>query len=818
MRTKLIVVATVLAALALISGSKAGSRPGSDMVGVVGSKASFGNSPDRSRRTTAEIVGFDRQGGIYVQGASSIWDWPSSLFRFRADGTPDESFNRRIKLLIRDFSSVAVVGDRILVAKDKRLRAFTPEGNVDTNFGNNGEIVVKRLPRQIVAYGESSFYLVLLPERTGKRDVFLKHYTSSGQLLASGQIQPGEMDFEIKDVSATGELAFVTRFPAGVGGGPDTRLYTLDPILDAKTIGSVANVHGSDRFQDVHFLPGGGLVVSDLERATAFGLDEDKAAAFGEGGDLRCLPAEGLDQDRVSPSLTTVDRAGRIIGLSSYGLGGCGVQRFTTDGKPDLDFDRVSASSGLAGQSAPLSDVATFRERILVAWWDLEHGGPGLLAIKESGETDTSFGSMGKTYGVSTLPDSSYATDSTSDVRGRILVAGANRSADSLSGSLALARFRRDGTSDRRFGLNGRMKIDLGSTVTSASLTRLKSGEIMVSGALGNGRLRTSGYLLRLTADGQLDREFGEEGLLVVNLPHQRSTSFLAARAFGQGLLVAGSVCCSKHGQDALVAAFDTDGNLVDSFGDGGLVIRDLQGAPAPQRPGGDLDRAVALDLDRSGGPVVFAETTPRGSFPKSVGFGLRADGRRSRLFRHRVIDVPAFRVVHGAHGKRKRRAMKLWPEGVKVLSRDSILYTMAREDLDTYPKEGSSSTVGHMTVLDRAGRLVRGFGKGGQVNSRSLSFRDVALDRCGRIMVGGASPNPKKPVFSFGLARYQANGHFAGASRPNGYRLGGSNSLEIGTALTVTGNRAFLSGNVKPPSRPSRFGFIGFRAKSRCR
>jgi uncharacterized delta-60 repeat protein len=511
-----------------------------------------------------------------------------------------------------------------------------------------------------------------------------------------------------------------------------------------------------------------------------------------------------------------VDSAGRIIGVASFGYGSCGVERYASDGTPDPDFDHASASAGLAEQTKRPSDVAAAEGRIMVSWWDYGHGGPGLLAIESGGSVDTAFGSGGKAHAVLASPDRSSPTDSVIDTRGRILVAGLDRSADGHSKRLALARFSRDGSSDRGFGNKGRIRLDLGEKVTFASVTRLKSGEIMVSGTLENDERETSGFLLRLTAVGRVDRRFGKNGLQRVDVPGYSSTSFLGSKAFGGGLMLTGSVCCSENGQDALVAAFDRQGKLLGSFGKGGFVIRDLFDLPADRGPAGDADRAVALDLDRKGNPVIFAETTPRGNYPKPVSFGLTTEGLPSGLFQGRTVRVPAFRLAKDGTGKYWRWTFNLDASGVKVLPSGRIIYAMGREGRQFVRYSTTAKAIGHLTALNRKGNLDRSFGERGQVSSRNLSFQDLALDRCGRILVGGSSQ--KKSIFSFGLARYRADGSFAGASRPGGFRLGGANSLERGRTLTVGGDRAFVSGPVAPEYRSTSFGLVGFRAVGKCR
>ncbi|OJU94872.1 MAG: hypothetical protein BGO23_06760 [Solirubrobacterales bacterium 67-14] len=795
----------------MVPESRAASWSGADLLGVAGSKVGFGGSPDRNRYGTARIIGFDGKGGTYVQGTSGTLDRTSALFRFAADGHPDRTFNQRLKPRFGRDSSAAVVGNRILVADGRRLTAFTPQGRVDTSFGQDGELVTKRFLQQVVAYGKTRFYLVSSIRRFDVGQVRLERYTATGRRVAGSLVEGGQW-FGIKDVSAGGDVAFVAGWDPGDYGSEEV-LSVIDSALDSKPV-SIASIQYTG-FGDVHFLAGGKLLVSDGGETTALDEKGKPVTAFGEEGVLRCLPAAEPDYDGGSPALTTVDPAGRIVGVASFGNGNCGVQRFTGDGTPDPGFDHVSASAGLAGQVKWPSDVAVSGERIMVSWWDAEHGGPGLLAIEDGGEVDTAFGSGGKAHAVLLTPDRSSPTDSVVDTRGRILVAGLNRSADGHSKRLALARFRRDGSPDRSFGQKGRVRLDLGEKVVLAAMTRLKSGEIMVSGTLENEEKETSGFLLRLTAAGRVDRRFGENGLRRVDVPGYASTSFLGSRAFGPGLLLAGSVCCSEKGQDALVASFDRRGKLVGSFGDGGLVIRDLFDLPADRGAAGDSDRAVALDLDRAGRPVILAETTPRGAYPKPVSFGLTIEGKPSRLFRGRVVRVPAFRLAKDGTGKYWRWAMNLDASGVEVLPSGRILYAMGREGRQFIRYSTTANTIGHMTVLNRKGNLDRSFGTRGQVSSRSLSFQDVALDSCGRILVGGSSQ--KKSIFSFGLARYRPDGRFDGASRPGGYRLGGPNSLERGTTLAVAGDRAFVAGPLAPEYRSTSFGLVGFRAGGKC-
>jgi uncharacterized delta-60 repeat protein len=156
---------------------------------------------------------------------------------------------------------------------------------------------------------------------------------------------------------------------------------------------------------------------------------------------------------------------------------------------------------------------------------------------------------------------------------GKILVAGSSSNNANLD--FALVRYMPDGSLDTSFHLNGQVVTVVGSGDDAALGVALQNdGKIVVCGYTFNGKDQDFA-LLRYTENGDLDTDFGVNG--IVTLPVGSGNDVAAAVAIQSDgtILVAGSVEESGGKLGALVR-FLANGSIDYSFGRAGVVLVDV--------------------------------------------------------------------------------------------------------------------------------------------------------------------------------------------------------------------------------------------------
>lgn len=156
---------------------------------------------------------------------------------------------------------------------------------------------------------------------------------------------------------------------------------------------------------------------------------------------------------------------------------------------------------------------------------------------------------------------------------GKILVAGSSSNNSNLD--FALVRYMPDGSPDTSFHFNGQVVTVVGSDDDAALGIALQDdGKIVTCGYTFNGKDRDFA-LLRFTGNGDLDTDFGVNG--IVTLPVGSGNDVAAAVAIQSdgAILVSGSVEDSAGKVGALVR-FLPNGSLDSSFGKAGVVLVDV--------------------------------------------------------------------------------------------------------------------------------------------------------------------------------------------------------------------------------------------------
>lgn len=203
-----------------------------------------------------------------------------------------------------------------------------------------------------------------------------------------------------------------------------------------------------------------------------------------------------------------------------------------------------------------------------------------LIRLNTNGDLDTSFGNNGK---VSTLIDSiSVVEDITIQKDGKIIAAGFT--SIEFKSKFALARYTANGQLDKNFGANGIVTTEFETNPFAEDV--VKSVQL-----LKDGRILAVGYsiglaMARYMPDGSMDTTFADKGRFTANnaLPAATDVVLLNDNKF----VVCGSADVMVFNKGYNLAMFHENGRLDSSFGNDGQLLLDIEG-------GNDQPRSMVL-------------------------------------------------------------------------------------------------------------------------------------------------------------------------------------------------------------------------------
>jgi uncharacterized delta-60 repeat protein len=139
----------------------------------------------------------------------------------------------------------------------------------------------------------------------------------------------------------------------------------------------------------------------------------------------------------------------------------------------------------------------------------------------------------------------------------------------SLISGFSVASYLPNGSPDSSFGTNGFVSTDFGySAATAYGVAVQADGKIIAAGC---GNLNGIDILLaRYNADGSLDQTFGSAGKVIANFGGWEYVTSMALQSDGK------IVVCGNVGYLLMLVRFNTDGSVDQSFGSHGQAILDL--------------------------------------------------------------------------------------------------------------------------------------------------------------------------------------------------------------------------------------------------
>jgi len=350
-----------------------------------------------------------------------------------------------------------------------------------------------------------------------------------------------------------------------------------------------------------------------------------------------------------------------------------------------------------------------------------------LTRYNADGGLDNGFGIGGRVItGFNSSDDNGFNV--TVDADGKILVAG-QANAGSV-GEFALARYNADGSLDASFGSGGTVTTSIGPHEDiGQDLVVQPDGKILVSGYSFNGS-SFDFAVVRYDADGSLDASFGSGGKVTTPIAFHEASYSIALQADGK-IVAAGHSFTGAGPNDFAIVRYNDDGSLDASFGSGGKVTTDFEGA-------NDVGQSVVIQPD---GKIVVAGYSLIGANADFVLARYNADGTLDTAFdgdgRVRTSVVP---------GSDFGVTAALQTDGRILVAGNSFNGTNTDFTLVRYNADGS---------LDPT------FGSGGKVTTQLGAAADegfgVIVQPDGKILVSGFSSNGTDADFA--LVRYNADG-----------------------------------------------------------
>ncbi len=242
----------------------------------------------------------------------------------------------------------------------------------------------------------------------------------------------------------------------------------------------------------------------------------------------------------------------------------------------------------------------------------------------ENGTIDQTFGTNGVTI-ISVGPAFDVAISVALQEDGKIIVAGYVNGID--SNDFGIARVNSDGTIDSTFGINGRVITPIGDQQDYlTAITIQRDGKIIAVGYPQGGDVNLyDAMIVRYLPNGDLDNSFGEDGIVTQDY-NGGADSFYDVIVQRDGKIIAVGYTNNKVSfrTEMLIVRYNTDGSLDTTFGDTGMVTKQV-----PLTPGAFASTIGYAVSEQEDGKILIAGD----SYPRIVVVRYNSDGTLDATF-----------------------------------------------------------------------------------------------------------------------------------------------------------------------------------------
>lgn len=507
----------------------------------------------------AMVVQGDQKIVVAGETASGSGSSRVALARYSVFGELDVSFGGTGKVSGGNGSARAVIiqgGDRIVAAGDNgadfTISRLLPNGSPDTSFGTNGNVTTDFFSGVDRAYAVFAHRRFPNANRESLIVAGYASYPAGGTAIAYAGYTP---DGQIDQVFLPREFKkqdFKLTLPFGAGVGSKALALAMT---------------GND-FDDLMVMAGTNFVPGATGRDMALAVVKSQAVcAFLPLAYCREISSEYLGREisleaQIIRNIAGGNDVGRAVAVQSDGK--ILVAGNAEDDLAIVRYDRV-------------------------------------------GNPDPGFGVGGKvTTDFSQNQDRANSLALQGD--GKIVVAGAAIN-DATQSDFAVARYWPNGLLDAGFQAGGKVTVDFaGGDDQAMGVAVQPDGRILVAGFASNLTTGEDFAVARLLPNGQIDRSFGNLGLVTTDF-HSSDDRLHALALQSDGKIVAAGVASLPLGSsgktttDFAVVRYNPDGSLDVGFGDRGRLLTDFQG-------GEDQINALALQPSPPGEKIVVAGRT----------------------------------------------------------------------------------------------------------------------------------------------------------------------------------------------------------------
>ncbi|MEP6793917.1 MAG: hypothetical protein ABJB16_06295 [Saprospiraceae bacterium] len=385
------------------------------------------------------------------------------------------------------------------------------------------------------------------------------------------------------------------------------------------------------------------------------------------------------------------------------------------------------------GQSDFLNAIAIQQDQKILAGGNIGTGSASdFVAVRflTDGSPDYEFGVNGLAIiDFDGMPSSCNAIAVQED--GKIVLAG--QVTNNNATDFAVARLNTDGSPDTTFSHDGKVITDLSTAFEYPNTVLLqKDGKIIAAGKLES-KTFSDFAAVRYLANGDLDPDFGVQGIVITSLRSEDEVSCGVIQSDGK-IILAGFSSVNAKGDFAMVRYLE-DGTIDKSFGTDGKVLTDLQGT-------GGSDFASSMVMDPDGNLVLAGSANFDNFFLES--------------------DIGVVRYDADGHPD-----LNFGNQGVYILDLggNTQAYGLVRQTDGKYIIAGKSDYVfSHnqwlIARINHNGGLDTLFGDHGltltDLDGNSEQPTEVLIQNDSRIVAGGF--NGDFPNLDFALARYIAD------------------------------------------------------------
>ena len=317
------------------------------------------------------------------------------------------------------------------------------------------------------------------------------------------------------------------------------------------------------------------IILLGLTATSAIAADGDLDQNFGAGG--KVFTDFGSNNDVAVDAVLQPDGKIVLVGIQDSGsTNKIAVARYNTDGSLDQTFGTggkvINADGGSFGQAT----AAALQPdgKIIVT---LSTAGGKLARFNSNGSLDTTFG----TGGFAAIPATgSFQATGLRDVAvqpdGKILVGGSAFTNPPAAFGFGLFRLNLDGSLDTSFGADGAVvTVFQGASQPTARGIALSTNGKIALGGVGfseTGPAVTKLLVALYNNDGSLDQTFGAGGRVITDSLENSGIEAIAFQADGK-LLVGGTTNNNTDGTRGLLRRYTANGAADATFGTNGAVI-----------------------------------------------------------------------------------------------------------------------------------------------------------------------------------------------------------------------------------------------------